>query len=294
MTTTAHADRLAFLPTPPQSLLLRAALLSGDAARTAWDRWTIRSSSLRGALGSVDRLTVKRLLPLLLFSVKRNGLDADPEALVILKSAYTAEAVRDIVCRRLGRAVIRELTNARLDPIVWGGFALSETVYAEPALRHCHTIELHVADADPGRVRGAMSRIRFSPNGESRSSLRFVHPTGLPVVVHRQLVAANADSPWARGIAERCEERSIAGTPAKVVGSVDALLQACVSGASGEAGSCPLWICDAWLLLARLQPSHWSLAWTIARSADLEKVFGSMVDYLRSELDADAPVRPIR
>jgi len=43
-------DCYQWLPTPTQTLLLQAALLSGESARAAWDEWNRRVGDLPRAL----------------------------------------------------------------------------------------------------------------------------------------------------------------------------------------------------------------------------------------------------
>jgi hypothetical protein len=287
---TPHAQRSQYLPTPTQTLLLRAALGSGRTARAAWQSWNQHVGDVRSALRGKDRLWTKRLLPLLLSSVKRNRLEADPQLLTFLKMAYTAEVARDTVCRRTGKEVLRQLTQETLTPIVVRGFAFSETVYAEPCLRHCHDIDLLLDDDGARQARNVLLGLSFLPDGELPGGrLRLVHTSGLPVILHRHLFPAGIDRPLLAEVLNRSERRPIAGAMANLLAPADALLHACTHAWSTEGCWSPMWICDVWFLLATLRSSDWTLAGDIARRARVEKPLSLTLHYLQTELDAPIP-----
>lgn len=282
-----YAHRSQCLPTPTQTLLLRAALRSGGAAREAWKSWNQCMGDLRSALGGKDRLWIKRLLPLLLFSVKRNRLAADPKLLTFLKMAYTAEVARDAVCRRTGKELLRQLTKEMLSPIVVRGFAFSETVYEEPCLRHCHDIDLLLEYGGASQARDVLLRLSFLPDGELPGDrLRFVHTSGLQVILHRHLFPASIDRLLLAEVLNRCERRLIAGAMSTVLAPADALLHACTHAWSTEGCWSPMWICDVWFLLAGLRHSDWTLACHIARRVHFEKPLSLTLHYLETELEA--------
>jgi Uncharacterised nucleotidyltransferase len=286
----SYAYRSQCLPTPTQTLLLRAALGSGRTAQDAWERWHERMGDVRSALSGKDRLWIKRLLPLLLFSVKRNRLAADRQLLTFLKLAYTAEVARDAVCRRTGNELLRRLGNETLMPVVIRGFALSETVYGEPALRHCHDIDLFLEHGEMSQARHVLSRLDFLPDGGMPGDrVRFVHTSGLQVVLHRHLFPAEIDRLLLAEALHRCESRLIAGAMSTVLGPADALLHACTHAWSTGGCRSPLWICDVWFLLAGLRDSDWALAGHIARRAHAEKPLSLTLHYLETELDASVP-----
>jgi hypothetical protein len=245
---------------------------------------------VRSALGGEDRLWTKRLLPLLLSSVKRNRLAADRQLLTFLKMAYTAEVARDAVCRRTGKEMLRQLTKETLTPIVVRGFAFSETVYEEPSLRHCHDIDLFLEYGGATQVRDVLLRVNFLPDGEMPGDrLRFVHTSGLQVILHRHLFPAGIDTLLLAEVLNRSERRLIAGAMSNVLAPADALLHACTHAWSTEGCWSPMWICDAWFLLAGLRNSDWALACDIAHRAHVEKPLSLTLHYLETELEAPIP-----
>src|SRR5678810_149875 len=97
-------DSSAILPTPDETLLLRACLRSGDAARSAWDAWCERVGDPRAVLGAGDPAR-RRLLPLLLAALGRNDLSASAPLRTQLRAAYLYEQLRSRTVRSLCGAV---------------------------------------------------------------------------------------------------------------------------------------------------------------------------------------------
>jgi hypothetical protein len=98
------ADTLSvLLPTPEQTLLLRACLLSGEAGRQAGDAWLSKKQEL-GDILKEDRL--KGLFPLLFSAFQRNGVEVDQAFLTILRTASLREELRAKTFRRICRQVL--------------------------------------------------------------------------------------------------------------------------------------------------------------------------------------------
>jgi hypothetical protein len=278
------------LPAPTQTLLLRAAVLAAEPARAAWRLWLERGEDVRRALQGRDRLWTKRLLPLLWVAVHRHRLTADAGLRTLLKMAYAAEALRDALCRRGGRAVLRRLTQEGLAPVVIRGFAFAETVYDEPCLRHCHDIDLLVANGGARQAQETLTRLGFAADGESRGGrLRGIHPSGLQVTLHGSLFPAGVDARLETAALERCERQTIAGTPSTVLAPVDALLHACAHAWGREGFRSSMWICDLWFLLVRQRDTDWTAAAGGARRARLVKPLALTLEYLATALEAPIP-----
>ena len=277
------------LPTPTQTLLLRAVLLAGDSARDAWRQWLEGGADVRQALQGPDRLWTKRLLPLLWISLARHRLTADAELQTLLKLAYTGEAVRNAFCRREGRAVLRRLTQEGLAPVVLRGFALSETVYDEPCLRHFHDVDLFLPNDGARQAQMALAHLGFAPNSESHGRLRCVHPSGLQVILHGSLFSARLDTRLEADALKRCEEKTIAGVSCLTLAPADALLHACDHAWSRNGFPSPMWICDLWLLLARRPDADWTAVTGGAARARVAKPLARTFEYLATELEASIP-----
>jgi hypothetical protein len=278
------------LPTPTQTLLLRAALLAGDPARDAWRQWREGGGHVRQALQGPDRRWTKRLLPLLWISVARHRLTADAELQTFLKLAYTAESVRNAFCRREGHAVLRRLTQEGLAPVVIRGFAFSETVYDEPCLRHSHDLDLFLPNGGAHQAQTVLTLLGFSAHSEALGTrLRCVHASGLQVTLHGSLFPPGVDARLEADALERCERRTIAEAPSLVLAPVDALVHACAHASSPDGFPSSMWICDLCLLLARRPDADWTAAAGSAGCARVARRLALTLECLATELDALIP-----
>jgi len=141
-----------------QALLLRALLSPPDEAADVWARWfdPIRDSAWLEHLSPY-----KRIWPLILRSLARNGTPIDLEIRIVLKAALASEKLRHLrVWRRL-RSCVERLSAAGVASIVQGGAALADTVYPGPGLRHVHGVRLGVSDVERALVE--LSKQGFLP-----------------------------------------------------------------------------------------------------------------------------------
>lgn len=279
------------LPGPDESHLLRAVVHRGGSARHAWDAFRGRERDLAG-LFRTDTGNRKRLAPLLLTSVRENGLDADPSLLTVLKTATLREELRVDAYRRIARHVYTSLRDASVPFIVLRGAALMETVYADPAHRHAHDIDLLVPDEQVDAAAACLRRAGLvdGPALPSGQGLDLRHTTELPVLLLRRLFRI----PWYRGgyrdLAPRRRGLSVDGVgPLHRPDATDALLLA-LAHASYCAGRASLvWAVDAWMLLHGDEPVDWSALAARSREMRVEVPVATMLEYLAAELDAPVP-----
>ena len=142
---------MAASPHPPPSpelvdQLLRAALLSGDPARAAWER-------AKREQGHIDRAPY-RLLPQLYRNLLDLGVDDSdmPRLKGIYRHAWFANQ------QLLGEAqtLIGDLYD--IDTLVLGGAALSSCYYGDPSCRPIETFDVLVHAADAERAVAVLTR----------------------------------------------------------------------------------------------------------------------------------------
>jgi hypothetical protein len=214
-------------PGPDPADLLRASLQEGDAAGAAWRAWLGRHERPERALLD-PRHGGKRLLGLLLRSAGRNHLEIEPVLLTLLRTHYAAEVARYEFCRGVYADVFDRLAAARISAVVLKGVALAHTVYPEPALRHCHDLDvwirehrlLHAADA----LLAAGYRHRFREAGARPWHIELRHPSGLPVTLHASPWRAPLWGDRVEAMWENAEPREVAGREVKVLRAADALV----------------------------------------------------------------------
>lgn len=275
-----------FEPTPEATLLLRACLHCGESARVAFVEFEREVGGLVRCARD-DRWGLRRLLPLLYDSIRRNEIAVDRELQTLLRASHFREQLRWESYREILARVLRSLTEADVPVVVIRGAALVETLYGSPAHRHCHDIDLLIKD-EPAKAVAALSGqgFRAAPNreGSNIGDLELIHGSGLPVVLHRH--ALPTTSKIVRF--ERSRSQVVAGIASRVLSPVDQLLLACTSAGSGGAKGL-FWACDVWKMLTIRPEPEWSDLVRGARDAGVSNTIASVLRFLSDHLAAPIP-----
>jgi hypothetical protein len=281
------------LPGPDETHLIRAILHRGEAAHRSWDAFRASVHDLP-RLFRTDTGNRKRLSPLLLTSIRENGLDADARLGTVVKTATLREELRVGIVRELAGAAWSALADAAVPFVVVRGGALMESVYAEPAHRHAHDLDVVVPRE---QIPTAVEAVRAVGFGDARTlpweqGREVRHRTELPI----QFVQRAFRLPFYDADFGSLSERAVRGTLAGVEGvrrpnATDALLLAL-----GRASYCPsrsnlVWAVDAWMLLHGGEGVDWEALVVRARDMRLELPVAVFLDYLRTELEAPVPPR---
>jgi len=162
---------------------LKACLIRGQAGEDAWYSW-VEAVGTPSALKSTAWRGTKRWWPLLSKALQRNQIKVPSGLATALKSAYMTETIRYDYCRQVADEVLSILQKAGFDPVLNKGMAFAETIYEQPALRHCHELDIIICQGPlKGAVKALGSDFRFPrPKPTStRSRLDLVHRSGLPL-----------------------------------------------------------------------------------------------------------------
>lgn len=271
----------ATLPTPTETLFLRACLHSGASSRAALHAWWQRIGSTRESLnasGWGDR----RLLPLVLESARREGVDLDPDLLSVLRAAYAHEQLRSESYVAACRDVLGRLHTAGIEVIVLPGAALAEAAYGDWALRHCGDLDLLVRDADLGPALAAISA------GAARDPSGFVHPSGMPVRLHTRLFRTRYYRSLAGEAFDRRRPATIAGLPAEVLEPALCLVHVLVQAGAADPRSLR-WVADAWQLIDRHSDLAWDAVRDTARRGRVTLPVSLRLEWLAAEIEAPCP-----
>jgi len=285
MTGAPLAGTLSFLlPDPPAAALL-AVCLRPARAREAWRAWE------RGG-GDLD--DHRSLLPLLDEGARRGGVELPAAIGARLAGARLHETLRLAAIRALARDALDRLAGAGIEPLVIQDLALAETAYEDPALRHCHALDLLLP---PGTVAGAAAALAgggFEARPPTPGPWKeIVHASGFPVRLGEVPVPGFPASGEAARLEARSRPATIAGRPARVLAPEDALAIACGRAAVSAERRTLLWACDA----ARLVESGAELDWDgvvgAATGRGLELPLAAMLGWLSSELGVPVPAAAI-
>jgi hypothetical protein len=282
-------DRI--LPGLEETLLLRTLLHRGPSAREAWECFRRRIEDLP-ALFRTDTGGRNRLSPLLLTSLRENDLEADPGLLTVLRTAYLREELRAKAYRDIVGSVVGALQAADVRFLVLKGAALSETVYAEPCLRHSHDIDLILPSDEVERAGHALQELglRREPPLEWDQGIAYRHRTDTPVqlltwLFRFRVYPTDFQALWPN---RRLVEESRVGT-FKTLNPTFHLLHAL-----GHASYCPsrstlLWATDAWMLLHAREGLEWGTFVERTVETRLELPVFLQLRYLKEELQAPIP-----
>ena len=279
------------LPDEADSQLLRATLLSGDAAGDAWQAWTRLVGDPVRVLGT-DRRYLKILIPLLGRNLAANDIDCGRDFITLWRVACLVATRRLTVYRRETAQVLCALTEAGLDPIVLKGAAYADTVYPDPALRHAGDLDLLLNEAQLNAAVDVLNALDFArrrPDEPSRHHLPgLVSVTGLHVELHRELSplyehldAGRLDAGAIRAV--------VAGVRTRVLGSADALVHTCVHAAGCTTSASLRWVCDAWLLADGLELDDWNAVAQLALDANAAIPVAVALGYLERTLSLPVP-----
>ncbi|MDQ6888013.1 MAG: nucleotidyltransferase family protein, partial [Gemmatimonadota bacterium] len=280
------------LPSREMTWLLRAALLDGSDARDSWREWRALTGDVKAAMAD-DSLPLKRMLPLLFASLRRAGADVDMSLVPYLRLAYAREQMRSATYLRILRDMLSALDREAVPAIALRGAALSVASYAEPALRHCHDIDLLIPPDDLERAASALERLGLArSDGEpdrDATGIRLRHSSGLPIELHSRLFDSAfyylpAGDAWARALPQR-----VAGIAMTILSPADMLLH--IGGHAS--GTCvprsPRWVCDAWHVIQRHPELDWTTFTTAAERSRLTLPLAVMLRYLADDLRAPIP-----
>jgi hypothetical protein len=287
-------DRLAFLPTPEQQLLLQACLFDGEAAVAAWQAWRSRVALERIDLGS------SRLLPLLVHRLHELGVQ--DAALSAYRGVQRRSWARNQMLFRGAGEVLRRLRGAGIEAMALKGVVLASACYETMSLRPMGDLDLLVQRGD---VLGALNaleslgwtlqapgpRPRTAADFALRHACAYEDPANPEVSVdlHWRLLWEKHSPEAEAAMWERAVAFEVGGEPCLRPSPADVLLHVCAHGAKWN-GIAPLrWVADATLLLRR-EPIDWTHLVAQAARLRVELALAQTLAYLRDVIGA--PVDP--
>jgi len=275
-------------PTPAQELLLRAALLTGSEAVSAWEAWQAATPDL----GALDHGSI-RLLPLLYANLRALGV-SHPRMDVLHGTYRKAWYQNRVLLHRVGR-VVQGLNDAGVPTMVLKGVALLASLGAELAVRPMDDGDVMVpADrvAPAADVLGGLGlRTRWDLSPDRRSTIHAApfsegerHWLDLHWHALKEDCAPDADAAeWAAAIPVRVD-----GVATLAPTLTDQLLHACVHGLRWDPEPPLRWVADA-AMLVRTGGIDWELLAGRAHAHRVAPVLGMALDYLARVLELPIP-----
>lgn len=286
-------------PTPPQRLLLRAALLQDDGATSAWRAW-------RSAV-DLDRLDAEsvRMLGLLYGNLVARGI-ADP-LLGRLRGIHRDLWLKNQLRLRAVARPLAALADAGLEIMLLKGSALLLHAYASFGLRAVADVDVLVRVERVGDALALLERLGWRPifyNGRARMTPGYLatehavglrNPAGEELDLHwhvmPECVRPGADeSFWQH--AAWIEHQGLA---VRVLDDTDQLLHVLAHGIKFESAPKLRWAADALTILRKPGTRiDWERFVGQTRELRLVAPVREGLAYLRQHLAAPIPSAPVR
>ena len=239
-------------PNVTQQQLLQAALLPGDAARSAWQAWRAAVDPQRLDAGS------HRLLPLLYHNLRALGV-ADP-ALPYYKAVYRQTWYKNNTLFYQMAGVLTALRAAGLDTLVLKGTPLALQYYPDLGLRPMGDFDLLVRTADMPRVVPVLAEHGWRPFDQAaipagyleiQQAGTFVHVDGRHFDLHWHALWDCTTPDADLDFWEQAEPLEVHHAPTLALSPTDQLLHVCVHGARYDAIPPIRWLADAMQIFDR-------------------------------------------
>lgn len=276
------------LPTPEDTLLLRACLNSGESGRQACKAW-LKQAELQNGL---RKDSAKAFLPLLLRAVRIHDIEIDTAMLTILRTAALREELRTTAYNTICREVFSTLIANEIPKIVLGGAALADTVYADPALRHSHDIDILIPDEEMDRAASLLPSVGFKavdPPQPEKHHWRFEHASGLRLELHARLFQIPYYNTPLAEIWARRQSHVVAGVAADILPPADNLLHVCGHASYSKSRQSLRWVADAWFIIDRHRDLDWDRLLDCADQSHVALPLSVTLGYLAEHLDAPIP-----
>ncbi|MGA7303769.1 MAG: nucleotidyltransferase family protein [Rhodothermales bacterium] len=245
-------DERGYLPTPFQELLLRAALLDGEPALSAWETWKQGVDIDRVAMPSAG------LLPLLYKNLLENGL-ADP-LMEDLKKRYTITWYNNQVAFRRMAGILARFRDAGIETILLKGAAMTLAYYKDHGVRPMGDIDVLVKPECVAAATEILLGDGFKTSSPlSSTATRYMHAAhfvdekAFALDLHWRLLWEFSEPGADAEFWSSAEDSTLGVVTTKVLKPTDQLFHACVHGARWN--SAPVrWVADTMTIIAKAGP----------------------------------------
>ncbi len=258
-------------------------------------------STASGLVGSEPSRSIERLVssatslsPLAYARLREKGSEVPRAVWDQLRMAYVLESSRAQEVRRVSGRALQVLEEAGVTPTPLRGVVLAEQYYPDPALRHCHDLDLLVDPEGFPTAAAALARAGYArsegPDVSGSRAAQFTDPSGFPITLHRELFQI----PHYAVSHEALQKRTIAGlclgVPVRLLSPSDMLIHVCGHASCSPGRTNLRWVVDAWYLTQQLTDLDWISFPEQVKRVRLVLPIAVMLRYLRDELAAPIPL----
>jgi hypothetical protein len=275
------------IPTPNQILLLRASLLSGSDAASAWKTWRGRVN-----FDDIDAASY-RLMPLLYKNLRREKIE--DELLGRLKGIYRHTWSRNQLLFHEAGRVLKAMNDAGISVLVLKGATLANAFYCDAGLRPMNDFDFMVPLGEAFRAFEVMQTCgwnyaEFVPLKQlvwCFHAGKWTNRNGQQIDLHWHLLPEGRqpgidDDIWARSV-----KIEIGGGIFSAMDATDLLWHICAHGAVGDSIPPIRWVADAWTILqSKRDAIDWERLVKTTQRRHLTLVVGRALSFLREEFSA--------
>jgi len=283
-------------PTAQQELLLKAALLKGQASIEAWECWKLSTDVEHLDVGS------HRLLPHLYSNLRDQGIQ-DP-LMSTFKGVYRRTWYDNQLLFHRVSALLHAFRNAGIETMVLKGAALAILHYKDFGLRPMNDFDVMVPVEQTWAAIDLMRELGWDPMPRSPEALTesylsivnshgFVHKAGRECDLHWHLFPECCQRDADIDFWERSVPLQIHGVSTRSLSPTDHLLHICIHGAEWNPIPPLRWVADAIMIMGS-STIDWDglVAWGRARYLTLP--LRDTLNYLHRQLAAPIPRNTLR
>jgi hypothetical protein len=279
-------------PTPEQTLLLRACLLSGSAAASAWQQWRERVN-----FDDIDGGSY-RLVPLAYKNLQREKIE--DEILGRLKGIYRHTWARNQLLFHDAAQVMKAMQEAGIPVLVLKGATLASTAYTDAGLRPMNDFDFMVPFGETRSAFEIMSQsgwkyvesVPLEQTIWSSHASKWNNQGGRQIDLHWHLLPGWRLPEVDEGVVQRAAKIQIAGTTFPAMSATDLLWHVCAHGAIGDEVPSIRWVADAWMILHDdKRPVDWELFLDSVQQRSLGFSVSRALHFLKTEFNAPVPDR---
>ncbi len=275
------------LPTATTTAFLRACLAPPPLALEAWERWRSCWSPAMGLVSADSDL--RALSALLANSLLTAGAVLDHSDETWLRVALLHERRRSRRYRLILEEVLASLTRAGVPFLLARGAALAETVLPEPWLRHCHDIDLLVAEEHLAAADEALTQVGLLQQPLPGPSRSYLHPRLLPIRLHPCVLQPPFQGPGIGVLSERASSVQVLGTTVSRPVADDLLLHICAHAVCSRSRLSPRWVCDANAIVVGQERPDWCRLRRTAAATGLSASLAVTLGYLAGAIGTPLP-----
>jgi len=281
-----HAAHL--WPTASDQLLLRAAVLHGDAAVLAWRAWRATHEIAAADLAS------QALLPRIYCNLEAGELDAADRG--ALRAAYRETWTRNHAVLHHLLDVLRRFARASIDAMVLKGVPLALLYYRDLGARVMADVDVLIRADDLGRAADVLAAAGWRMEGSlppasiaaAVRAVAWAHPQGLLLDLHWRPFEIDCPIDVEEAYWQRAHWYDVRDVRMRVPSPDDLLLLMCFHGRRQDPQARARWIVDALAVIAAADPPvDWRAVLRRSEEAGLLPPVRDALGYLRREFSVD-------